>query len=162
MPLSGHYIGHGESPIILPSSSSEETSVDKWRSVPWLMHNLILSHSPPAPSHTVLSHSEDDAPIDVPRCVGYVSTWMRGSRLYSAGLSRLASITMLPAHHSGLQSEYLAPAPNRVENACVVDRHVLLCDDLDYLLGHHPPGSSRDVVELAAPSTVHLSRRVAD
>lgn len=78
MPLLGYYIGHGESPIIFPSSSSEETSVDKWRSVPWLMHNFILSHSPLAPSHTVNSHSEDGAPIDVPRCVGYVSTWMRG------------------------------------------------------------------------------------
>lgn len=54
------------------------------------------------------------------------------------------------------EAKYLASAADPVKNAGIVGWYVLLRDDLDDLLGHHPPCESGCIVQLSASSTSHF------
>ena len=55
------------------------------------------------------------------------------------------------------ETKYLASAADSVKDTRIVDRYVLLRDDLDDLLGNHSTCESGRIVQLSAASARHFS-----
>ena len=55
------------------------------------------------------------------------------------------------------ETKYLASAADPVKDTSIVDGYVLLRDDLDDLLGHHPTCESGCIMKLSAASASHFS-----